>query len=99
VAVDGTRFKVTNGGTASPGQQVVLGIRPEHLTISEEGSPGEVVVVEPTGSETQVVVRLGGRDITGAFRERHLFRPGEQVHFHALPDLVHLFDSNTGQHL
>jgi multiple sugar transport system ATP-binding protein len=99
VAEDGTRFKVMNGGGASHGQQVVLGIRPEHLTISEEGSPGEVVVVEPTGSETQVIIRLGGQDVTGAFRERHLFRPGERVHFHAQPDLIHLFDRNTGQHL
>ena len=32
----------------------------------------------------------------GVFRERHEFRPGEQIHFHAQPDLVHLFDKNTG---
>jgi multiple sugar transport system ATP-binding protein len=99
VAVDGTRFEVTNAGAANDGQAVTLGIRPEHLVISEDGAEGEVIVVEPTGSETQVVVRLSGRDVIGVFRERHEFRPGEKIHFHAQPDLVHLFDKNTGQHL
>jgi multiple sugar transport system ATP-binding protein len=98
-AVDGTRFDVTNAGIANDGQPVTLGIRPEHLVISEEGAEGEVIVVEPTGSETQVVVRLSGRDVIGVFRERHDFRPGEKIHFHAQPDLVHLFDKGTGQHL
>ena len=98
-AVDGTRFDVTNAGIAKDGQPVTLGIRPEHLVISEEGAEGEVIVVEPTGSETQVVVRLSGRDVIGVFRERHDFRPGEKIHFHAQPDLVHLFDKGTGQHL
>ena len=88
-----------NAGIANDGQPVTLGIRPEHLVISEEGAEGEVIVVEPTGSETQVVVRLSGRDVIGVFRERHDFRPGEKIHFHAQPDLVHLFDKGTGQHL
>jgi multiple sugar transport system ATP-binding protein len=98
-AADGTSFPVTDGRTATDGQSVKLGIRPEHLVISEEGAEGQVIVVEPTGSETQVVVRLGGRDVIGVFRERHEFRPGELIHFHAQPDLVHLFDQNTGRHL
>jgi len=98
-AADGTSFQLTDGKSATDGQSVKLGIRPEHLIISEEGAEGQVIVVEPTGSETQVVVRLGGRDVIGVFRERHEFRPGELIHFHAQPDLVHLFDQNTGQHL
>ena len=99
VAADGTVFHVTDAGTASDGQAVTLGIRPEHLVISEDGAEGDVIVVEPTGSETQVVVRIGGKDVIGVFRERHDFHPGERIHFHAQPDLVHLFDKGTGQHL
>jgi multiple sugar transport system ATP-binding protein len=37
------------------------GIRPEHLMLSENGIPAKVLVVEPTGSETQVVVKVGGQ--------------------------------------
>jgi multiple sugar transport system ATP-binding protein len=98
-ASDGTLFPVTHAGRVRDGQHVVMGIRPEHLVISDKGAVGQVVVVEPTGSETQVVVRLGGKDVIGVFRERHDFRPGEHVNFHAQPDLVHLFDKNSGEHL
>ncbi|MCL4699122.1 MAG: sn-glycerol-3-phosphate ABC transporter ATP-binding protein UgpC, partial [Burkholderiaceae bacterium] len=55
----------TNGAT----RDVVYGIRPEHLDLCPAGEPGgfdgEVIVVEPTGSETQVFVRLGQQEIVG----------------------------------
>ncbi len=96
---DGAKFSLSNTAGGVDGQPVTMGIRPEHLMIDEDGTEGDVVVVEPTGSETQVVVRIGGRDVIGVFRERHDFRPGERIHFHANPDFVHLFDQNTGRHL
>jgi len=37
----------------------------------------EVVVTEPTGSETQVVARSGDHDIVCVFRERVMPKPGE----------------------
>ena len=37
-----------------------------------------VQVVEPTGSETQVVAKLGGEDIIAVFRERHPVQAGRQ---------------------
>ncbi len=62
------------------GRKVVFGIRPEHLDLTDSGGfPAQVVVVEPTGSETHVVLRLGSRDITAVFRERHAFTPGQEV--------------------
>jgi multiple sugar transport system ATP-binding protein len=56
-----------------------------------------VHVVEPTGSETQVLAYLGETLVLCAFRERVLARPGETIH--VLPDtgVVHLFDAGTGQ--
>ena len=36
-------------------------------------------VVEPTGSEIQVVAKLGGEDIIAVFRERHQFKPGDKI--------------------
>lgn len=96
---DGRQVPVQNGGSAQDGQNVILGIRPEHLRVSSAGIPAEVVVVEPTGSETQVVVRLGGQDFIGVFRERHDFHPGEIINLLAQPDMAHLFDKNSGEHL
>ncbi|MEO0730558.1 MAG: sn-glycerol-3-phosphate ABC transporter ATP-binding protein UgpC [Pseudomonadota bacterium] len=99
VAGDGTKFHISDPGEAQDGQPVTLGVRPEHLTISDDGSPGEVVVVEPTGSETQVVIRVSGQDLIGVFRERHTYKPGETVRLLAEPGLIHLFDKASGQHL
>ena len=59
----------------------------------------EIVVVEPTGSETQVFAKLGGEEIVAVFRERHQFKPGEKIRLKPDPTLVHLFDDATGKRL
>ena len=81
------------------GTDVVLGVRPEHLSLAETGLPAEVRVVEPTGSETHVVLRHAAQDITAVFRERHALAPGDHVHL--APDLahLHLFNAATGDRL
>jgi multiple sugar transport system ATP-binding protein len=78
---------------------VVYGIRPEHFTIADDGTEAEVQVIEPTGSETQVVAKLGGEDIIAVFRERHPFKPGDKIRLKPDPRLVHLFDATSGQRL
>src|SRR5690606_20231207 len=40
------------------GAPVMLGVRPEHIFIDPDGLPAELLLVEPTGSETQVLARL-----------------------------------------
>src|SRR3712207_9417954 len=78
----------------------IYGIRPEHFILDESnGLPAEVVVVEPTGSETQVFAKLGGADMVGVFRERVDARPGQQIRVTPDPKLVHLFDQKTGARL
>ena len=79
---------------------VVLGIRPEHLRLSEQGFPVEIHVVEPSGPEIQIIGRTpGGEEIVANFRERHPFEPGETVRLAAEPGMVHLFDGGTGKRL
>jgi multiple sugar transport system ATP-binding protein len=85
------------------GRDVILGVRPEHLALADRGIPGIIAVVEPTGSETHVVVRVGegaaARDLQGLFRERHGFRPGQAVTLAPEHGAVHLFDRATGVRL
>src|SRR4051794_8029865 len=81
------------------GRPVVYGIRPEHFVIADDGAEADVQVVEPTGSETQVVAKLGGEDIIAVFRERHQFKPGDKIRLKPNPGLVHLFDEATGQRI
>jgi multiple sugar transport system ATP-binding protein len=88
--------------TASPktnGASMVYGIRPEHWRLGGDGVDAVVQVVEPTGSETQVIARLAGDRIICAFRERISARPGEAIRIAPDPALVHLFDEGTGARL
>jgi len=105
--VAGGRF-VSQGGVALPlphgfagkdGAEVVYGIRPEHFAIVDKGVPAEVVVVEPTGSETQVVVNLAGENMTLVFRERISARPGEKLPVMPVANQMHLFDAASGSRL
>jgi multiple sugar transport system ATP-binding protein len=81
----------------SEGREVVVGVRPEHLAVADDGVPAEVVVVEPTGADTQIFCKLAGVDVTAVVRERHAFRPGEAVRLK--PMLTFLFDPASGARL
>ena len=83
----------------SNGKAAVMGIRPEHLMLDPNGLPAEVVVVEPMGSETQVVVRCGGQDLTCIFRERISAKPGETIGITPDTSVTHLFDAATGKRI
>src|SRR5271156_3364404 len=61
VVVKGKPVFVTEGGVELPlatapansdGRPALYGVPPEHFTIADDGAEAEIVVVEPTGSET-----------------------------------------------
>ncbi|HYD57810.1 MAG TPA: sn-glycerol-3-phosphate ABC transporter ATP-binding protein UgpC [Burkholderiales bacterium] len=79
------------------GRDVLLGIRPEHLSIAPDGLPAEVQLVEPTGADTQIFCRVNGTDVVAVVRERHAFRPGERVRLR--PQQTYLFDPSSGARL
>jgi len=81
------------------GRDVVMGIRPEHLEIADTGMDAEVVVVEPTGSETQLFARVDGHEICAVFRERHDFSPGQRIRLRPRRDCMHFFDQSSGQRI
>ncbi len=97
---DGTRLDAPPLSGGSDGQAVILGTRPEHLTLAGSGGIAvQVVVMEPTGMDTFIACRHEGVDLAAVFRERHDFAPGSTIHL--LPDLqrAHLFDADSGQRL
>jgi len=95
----GVTFSLAAAGSGNDGRPAVYGVRPEHFSLSDDGAEAEVQVIEPTGSELQVVAKLGGEDIIAVFRERHQFKPGEKIRLKPDPRLVHLFDETTGKRL
>jgi multiple sugar transport system ATP-binding protein len=97
VRVDGAILPIPGGLEVSAGREVLYGVRPEHFQIAEDGLPARISVVEPTGSETTVVLRFGESEIVALFRERHDFKPGDTLHLRPRKELVHLFDPQSGQ--
>ncbi|MNL54775.1 sn-glycerol-3-phosphate import ATP-binding protein UgpC [compost metagenome] len=82
------------------GQQLIYGIRPEHLAVSDEGGlPLIVEVVEPTGAETHVVGHVAGRRVMGVFRERITTSPGDVLRVAFDPGKVHLFDHQSDERI
>jgi len=97
---DGTVLPAPRGAAGETGQQVHLGVRPEHLALDgENGLPVHVFVVEPTGADTQVVCKSGAGELVAVFRERHAFASGEQIRLRPDPDKLHLFDAGSGNRL
>jgi multiple sugar transport system ATP-binding protein len=95
----GVRLPLSTAPAGSDGRPAIYGVRPEHFVLSDAGVPAEVVVVEPTGSETEVFAKLGGEDIIAVFRERHQFKPGDQIRLMPEVPMVHLFDEPSGKRL
>ena len=96
---NGRRLPVPSSTAAREGQAVVYGIRPEHLTVSDNGTEVEVSVVEPTGAEVQIFARLDGQQITAVLRERLLMKPGSTVKLAPEKDYVHIFDAQSGMRI
>jgi multiple sugar transport system ATP-binding protein len=95
----GARLPLAAAPRSSDGRDAVYGVRPEHITIADDGAEAVILVVEPTGSEIQIVAKLGDAEVIAAFRERHPFKPGDKIRLKPDPQLVHLFDNVSGQRL
>ncbi len=99
VTASGARLPLSAAQAANDGRAMTYGIRPEHLDIADDGVEAEVVVIEPTGSETQLFARLGEQEIVAIFRERHAFAPGQRIRLRPRAEVAHLFDATTGQRI
>ncbi|MEP3046185.1 MAG: sn-glycerol-3-phosphate ABC transporter ATP-binding protein UgpC [Roseibium sp.] len=105
--IEGNAF-VTEGGQTMPlpasaanhkGGSLTYGIRPEHLTVDPKGIAGTVSVIEPTGSETQIVVDIGGQQVLAVVRERHDLRPGDEIRLLPDAEFAHLFNGDDGERI
>jgi multiple sugar transport system ATP-binding protein len=100
----GVTLPIPKGARAADGQGVVYGMRPEHFQLAEGGGvlgglPADIVVVEPTGADTQLYCRFNGQELTSLVRDRVSCRVGDRVGLQ--PDLAraHLFDATSGARL
>ncbi len=98
-AEGGIMLPLSDAPAASDGRPIHYGIRPEHLELADDGVEAEVIVVEPTGSETQLFATIAGREVVAVFRERHELHPGQKVKLRPQPGAAMVFDKDTGLRL
>jgi multiple sugar transport system ATP-binding protein len=85
----------------SPGQEVVLGVRPEHLEITNTGIwPGFTVdIVEPMGAETVIWCSDGVGSVQVRTTGSRKATPGENLTLNVDATQASLFAADTGERL
>jgi multiple sugar transport system ATP-binding protein len=78
---------------------VHYGIRPTDLTLSDSGVQAKVIVVEPTGAETELLLQVGEQRVTVVTHGRTRIQPDDVVHLNVATDKVHVFDGASGQRI
>jgi len=101
VSSDGVNWPVPNEISVADGEEVLYGVRPEHLQLvdGEEGLPGRVRLIESLGSETLVFCDIQGREICMKVFDRLRFGPQETIRLAPKPQSVHLFNVMSGARL
>jgi len=99
------KIPAEQAAAAKPGRRVVFGVRPEHLTRHDPTRTrrevglieAPVEVVEPTGSETIVIVRLGEREVLARFEPDEAPAVGDRVTLAVDMAKACLFDPESGR--
>jgi len=102
----GADFTIRVPCQAGTDGRVVLGIRPQHLEITDDSARGdgvvraEVGVVEPMGNEQIVYVTLpdGGRGVAVAPVQPRIIA-GEKVSIRVRPEGIQVFEAGSGKRL
>jgi multiple sugar transport system ATP-binding protein len=97
----GSRWPVPAQVNGSDGQAVHYGIRPGdiHLAGVGQGIPAKVIVVEPTGAETELLLQVGDAQIVAVIHGRPAAQPDELVYLVIDADKAHVFVSASGKRL
>jgi len=88
-------------GKAAPGQEVVLGVRPEHLEIVQAGNwPGfKIDIVEPMGADMVIWCSDGEGPLQVRTSGSKKAVPGESLTLGVDPTQVSVFAADTGDRL
>ncbi len=101
VEAAGTRWPVPEQVAGAPGQAVHYGIRPGdvHLAPPGQGIAARVIVVEPTGAETELLLQVGDTQLVVVIHGRTAAKPDEIIHLAIDAEKAHVFDSASGRRL
>jgi len=85
----------------TPGEEVILGIRPENLLLRPPASAGEpllaqIEIVEAIGSDIYLNFSLAGTPMTARVEATADIKVGQEVALYPDPERIHLFDPLSG---
>jgi multiple sugar transport system ATP-binding protein len=88
----------------APGDRVVVGMRPESLSLSAAGTDaagfaGTVTVTEYQGNDNFVHFEVGDEALTAVVSPDVELAPGERVSVHVAPEDLYVFDPESGETL
>jgi multiple sugar transport system ATP-binding protein len=96
----GARWPVEPGvAKGHEGQGVHYGMRPTDLALADSGIAARVVVVEPTGAETELLLDVGGQQLVLVMHGRTAAQPDDTVYLAVDPAKAHVFDTASGSRL
>ena len=101
VEAEGQRWPVTPPAAGEHGQAVHVGVRPGDLELATDGQgiPAQVIVVEPTGAETELLLQVGASRLTVVLHGRTRAQPDDRVFLRVDPAKAHVFDADTGRRM
>ena len=82
--------------TAHSANDLVYGLRPECISFAQQGLPGQLSMIEPTGPETYATVDTVVGKLTARVPGVLNAQVGENVRLQWSPEQVHLFDRVSG---
>jgi multiple sugar transport system ATP-binding protein len=93
VELGGTRIPVADRG------EVVVGLRPEAISVGANGVPARVEVVEELGADAYVFCTSDAGRFVARTEARATLARGERVSLAVRGEEAHLFDAVTGDRL
>ena len=100
ILAGGQKLRLQDGLPLKDGDEIIVGLRPEHMKLTDHGTlEGEVEVVEPLGLSTQFYVNLAGQQVCVFVMGRINLRPDDIVRLSADPTSLHLFDPLSGDRI
>jgi multiple sugar transport system ATP-binding protein len=93
-------LKKNIGSDRSSQREITVGVRPEHIHLSDEGSPltvsGRIRAIEPLGRELLVHVQTGCGEILVLSADEN-FKTGDTAAIGFDPERIHLFEGRSNE--
>ena len=101
VEAQGQQWPAPPIASGMDGQAVSYGVRPGDISIvaAGQGIAAKVIVIEPTGAETELLLEVGSEKIIVVIHGRTDAKPGDMVGLEIVAGKAHLFDGKTGGRL